>query len=296
VSTDLLIGTRDGVRHLDTGAVELSGHHITALATPWAITDGQSLWRLDADSPPVEVARFDGRPAATCLLPLDSAVLVGTAEGHLVRVEQATATTVEGFDRAEGRSAWHTPWGGPADVRSMASGGEAIYVNVHVGGILTSLDDGLTWTPAGLDIDTDVHQVLAVDHLVLAALGHGGLARSKDGGQSWTITSHGLHSSYCRALAASDDTVLISASTGPRTQQGALYRGSVAGDTLEQCHKGLPEWFSSNIDTRCLVLEGTNAAFGTDDGRVFVSTDTGGSWAQAAAGLPPITGLQFAPA
>jgi hypothetical protein len=296
VSTQLLIGTQDGVRYLDSEAVDLPGHRITALASPWTITDGRRLWRLAPDNPPVEVAQFDGRPPATCLLPLDDAVLVGTAEGHLVRVEQGSAATIEGFDRVEGRNAWHTPWGGPADVRSMSTGDETIYVNVHVGGIISSPDDGLTWTPTGLDIDTDVHEVLAVDHVVLAALGHGGLARSRDRGGSWTITGHGLHSSYCRAVAASDETVLISASTGPRTHQAALYRGSVAGDTFERCHKGLPEWFSSNIDTRCLVLDGTNAAFGTDDGRVFISTDTGGSWTQAAAGLPAITGLQFAPA
>ena len=296
MSTRLLIATQDGLRYLDSEAVDLPGHRITALAAPWTITDGQRLWCLAQDGPPVQVAQFDGRPPATCLLPLDSAVLVGTAEGHLIRVEQGSTTTIEAFDSVEGRSAWHTPWGAPADVRSIAAAGETIYVNVHVGGIVSSPDDGLTWTPAGLDIDTDVHEVLAVDHLVLAALGHGGLARSRDKGRSWTITDHGLHSSYCRAVAASDETMLISASTGPRTQQAALYRGSVAGDTLERCHKGLPEWFSSNIDTRCLVLEGTNAAFGTDDGRVFVSTDTGGSWTQAAAGLPGITGLQFAPA
>jgi photosystem II stability/assembly factor-like uncharacterized protein len=175
----------------------------------------------------------------------------------------------------------------------MASGGEAVYVNVHVGGILHSMDGGLSWMPTSLDIDTDVHQVLTTDHLVLAALGHGGLARSRDEGRSWTVTRDGLHASYCRAVAASDQTVLLSASTGPGTRQGALYRGSVAGDTFERCHKGLPEWFHSNIDTGCLALEGTNAAFGTDDGRVFVSTDTGGSWTQAAAGLPPITALQF---
>jgi photosystem II stability/assembly factor-like uncharacterized protein len=175
----------------------------------------------------------------------------------------------------------------------MAAGAEAVYVNVHVGGILRSPDNGLSWTPTGLDIDTDVHQVLAVDHLVLAALGHGGLARSSDGGRSWTVTSDGLHASYCRAAAVSDQTVLLSASTGPRTRQGALYRGSIAGDTFERCHKGLPEWFPSNIDTGCLALDGTNAAFGTDDGRVFVSTDTGGSWTQAAAELPPITVLEF---
>jgi photosystem II stability/assembly factor-like uncharacterized protein len=287
------MGTQDGIRYLDSDRAELSGHRITALSGAWVITDGRALWRLAPDSPPTEVAKFDGGQPATCVLPLEDAVLVGTAEAHLVQVEQETVSAVESFDCAEGRDAWHTPWGGPPDVRSLAAGDEAVYVNVHVGGILRSLDGGLNWKPTRLDIDTDVHQVVATEHLVLAALGHGGLARSSDGGRSWTLASDGLHASYCRAVAVSDETVLLSASTGPRTRQGALYRGSIAGDTFERCHKGLPEWFSSNIDTGCLALDGTNAAFGTDDGRVFVSTDTGGSWTQAAAGLPPVTVLQF---
>jgi hypothetical protein len=293
VSNRLVIGTQDGIHYLDSDTVELSGHSVTALSGAWVITDGRRLWRLAPNSSPVETVQIHGQPPATCLLPLDDDVLVGTAEGHLVQIQQEAAITVESFDSAKGRDAWHTPWGGPPDVRSMAAGDEAIYVNVHVGGILTSFDRGRSWTPTGLDIDTDVHQVLAVDHLVLAALGHGGLGRSSDQGGSWKIASQGLHASYCRAVAASDETVLLSASTGPRTRQAALYRGSVTGEAFERCHQGLPEWFSANIDTGCLALEGANAAFGIDDGRVFVSADGGASWTQAAAGLPPVTAIQF---
>jgi hypothetical protein len=258
------------------------------------MTEGRHLWRIEDNGSPVEVTEFKATPPATCLLAVDGAVLVGTAEGHLLRIEDGVGDTVEGFDTVEGRHAWHTPWGGPADVRSMTRSDEAIYVNVHVGGILASLDRGVTWSATGLDIDTDVHQVVAVDHLVLAALGHSGLARSSDRGRSWTAVTHGLHASYCRAVAASGDTVLLSASTGPRTNQAALYRTSIGGHTFERCEKGLPEWFNSNIDTACLVMEGSAAAFGTSEGSVFVSDDSGGSWTEAIAGLPPVTSVQMA--
>jgi hypothetical protein len=295
VNMRLVIGTAQGIHYLDSELVNLTKQRITALAGPWAITDGRRLWHLAPDGPPVEIARFDAGPPATCLLPLDDAILVGTAEGHLIRFEDQTAASVEAFDTAEGRNAWHTPWGGPPDVRSMTAGVDALYVNVHVGGILASLDNGHTWAPTGLDIDTDVHQVLAIDHVVLAALGHGGLACSKDAGQSWTVTTRGLHSSYCRAVAAADESVLLSASTGPRTRQAALYRGCVGGDDFERCQSGLPQWFTTNIDSGCLVMEKMNAAFGTDDGSVFVSTDAGASWTQAVGKLPPVTVLQYAP-
>ena len=294
----LLIGTQDGIHHLGSDGVDLAGHRITALAGNWAITEGRQLWRLEEGAAPVEVASLEGGPAATCLLPVDGGVLVGTAEGHLVRVEEGVADTVGAFDRVDGRQAWHTPWGGPADVRSMAMarGGDVVYVNVHVGGILASLDRGRTWSPTDLDIDTDVHQVLAVDDRVLAALGHSGLASSGDGGRSWSIATDGLHASYCRAVAASDEKVLLSASTGPRTRHAALYRGRLGRDTFERCEKGLPEWFDDNIDTGCLVLEGMTAAFGTSDGRVFVSDDAGDSWTESATGIPTVTALQLSAA
>jgi hypothetical protein len=288
----LLIGTEAGLHQLESDVVDLAGHRITALAENWAISDGRRLWRLE-EGGPVEVAQLDTGPAATCLLPIGDAVLVGVAEGHLVRVERGAAQVVGAFETVDGRSAWHTPWRGPADVRSLATGDDIVYVNVHVGGILASLDGGATWSPTALDIDTDVHQVLAVDHRVFAALGHSGLASSQDGGRSWMVTTEGLHATYCRAVAAAGGRLLLSASTGPRTRQAALYRGSIEGDTFERCEKGLPEWFSDNIDTGCLALDGTTAAFGTADGRVFVSEDAGDSWNEAAAGMPPITALQL---
>lgn len=292
----ILIGTEDGIHHLESDVVDLAGHRITALAGDWAITDGRQLWRLHESGPPVEVARLDGAPQATCLLPVNGAVLVGTAEGHLVRVEQGVAGTVGGFDTVDGRNAWHTPWGGPADVRSMAMGDEVVYVNVHVGGILTSPDHGISWSPTELDIDTDVHQVLAAEQRVLAALGHSGLASSRDRGRSWTLATGGLHASYCRAVAASGDRVLLSASTGPRTRHAGLYRGRIDEDTFERCEKGLPEWFDDNIDTGCLALDDLTAAFGTADGRVFVSDDAGDSWSEAANGIPPVRAVQLLPA
>jgi hypothetical protein len=292
MTSRLLIGTEAGIYGLESDVVLLAGHRITALAGDWAISDGRGLWHLEEDGP-VEVAQLDAGPPATCLLPIGDAVLVGLAEGHLVRVEQGGAHAVAAFETVDGRRSWHTPWGGPADVRSMATDDDTVYVNVHVGGILASVDRGVTWSPTALDIDTDVHQVLAVDHRVFAALGHSGLARSQDGGRSWRVATDGLHANYCRAVAVADGRLLLSASTGPRPRRAALYRSSIEGDTFERCEKGLPEWFNDNIDTGCLALEVTTAAFGTADGRVFVSDDAGDSWTEAAAGMPPITALQL---
>jgi hypothetical protein len=55
------------------------------------------------------------------------------------------------------------------------------------------------------------------------------------------------------------------------------------------------EWFAQNIDSLCLDAfpDGSLAAFGTEDGRIFASSDRGKSWSEVARGLPEITRVQL---
>ncbi len=290
----LRIGTVDGIHVIDGGGapVELAGRSITDRYGAWALTDGEVLWRVGADGAWVEVARLDGPGPATSLLPLGDDLLVGTEGAHLLRVGAEGHAVVAGFEDLPARRDWYTPWGAPADVRSLArdDGTGAVYVNVHVGGIARSDDGGVTWTATSLDIHTDVHQVLAVDGRVLAAAGDGGLFESADRGATWRQVTDGLHGTYARAVAVAGDTVILSASTGPRTNRSAVYRRPLDGDgPFERATDGLPEWFESNIDTRTLAADGDHVVFGTADGRVFTSEDAGRTWVQAAAGLPRVT-------
>jgi len=183
---------------------------------------------------------------------------------------------VRSFEETEGREAWYTPWGAPADVRSISAGADgAAYVNVHVGGVLRSGDR--TWRPT-LDIEHDVHQVLVPPGhpgllLVAAADGFG---RSGDGGDTWQWDNDGLHAHYCRAVAVAGGTVLISASSGHHGRRATVYRRPLDGSApFERCRIGLPEWFSDNVDTGCLVARGRTVVIGTEDGSVFLSEDGG---------------------
>jgi photosystem II stability/assembly factor-like uncharacterized protein len=127
--------------------------------------------------------------------------------------------------------------------------------------------------------------------LVLAATARG-LAVSADGGESWTFRQEGLHAPYCRAVAVGEDTVLVSASAGPRGERAAVYRQPLGGGTpLERCREGLPEWFAGNIDTFCLAAAGRTAALATAEGDVFASEDGGRSWDVLAKGVGRIRGL-----
>jgi len=291
----ILAATATGLKEFDAGGragpVHLEGRPVTAVAPDradlCAVVDGSDLWRTSGE----EWTRA-GAPASgegiTCVAATDRAVFVGSTGARLFRVTGDDLAPVTSFDDAEGRSEWHTPWGGPPDTRSMSEWDESFYVNVHVGGILRTEDGGATWTPT-IDIHADVHQVATAEGMLLAACA-GGLAASSDRGKTWDGRADGLETTYARAVAVCGDTVLLSASRGPRGGKAAVYRAPLAGGAFERCVTGLPEWFDDNVDTYCLdaLPDGSLAAFGTSDGHMFASDDAGATWSPVADGLGPV--------
>jgi hypothetical protein len=294
----IVVATEEGLHLVDEGGAtrvdDLAGQSVLGLAmegrTCWALVAGRELWR-SVDGLRWSRAATTGRRKATCLSATPAGLLVGTARAHLLRVSEERLSPVPSFEKAEGREAWYTPWGAPADVRSISAGLDGrIYVNVHVGGVLRSADNLTFWQPT-LDIEDDVHQVLApADHrglvLVAAAAGFG---VSHDGGDTWQWDNDGLHAHYCRAVAVADETVYLSASTGHHGRRAAVYRRTLAGgQPFERCQAGLPEWFGDNVDTGCLAAAGPTVVIGTEDGCVFVSRDRGARWDTLAKGLARI--------
>ena len=291
----ILVGTRDGLHTFDErghpGPVELD-RDVTAVVRDgpqlWAIVDRAEIWHAP-EGAWRHVATLEGAEA-TCLAMTD-AIDVGSSGARLFRLDDGSLEPVEAFDAAEGRETWYTPWGGPPATRSISEWGDDVYVNVHVGGILHTSDRGAHWNPT-IDIDADVHQVATAEGLVLAA-GARGLSRSTDGGTTWSLYAEGLNRPYARCVVVCGDQVLVSASDGPRGGHAAIYRAGPAGGTFERCRTGLPEWFDDNIDTYCLdaVNDGSYAAFGTTDGRVYGSDDVGATWLELASGLSPVQHL-----
>jgi len=299
--TTILVAGDGGVRSFDEGGAEgpthLEGRSVGFVTQDrkdlWAIVDRSELWRAVGGTGWEHVADIEGH-TARCLAFTDS-MMVGTSDARLFRVTDEGAHALEGFDRAEGRDGWYTPWGGPPDTRSLSEWGDSVYVNVHVGGILRTADRGETWTPT-IDVDADVHQVHTTYGLVLAACA-GGLASSGDQGATWTTRTDGLDAVYSRAVTVCGDALLLSASTGPGGGRSAVYRGAPDGGAFERCRKGLPESFDDNIDTYCLDAhpDGSFVAFGTEDGRVFASNDGGSTWSELANGLPTVTRVLVLP-
>ena len=291
----ILVATRDGLRSFDgggqAGEVSHAGRSVTALGMArdgvWAIVEGSEIWHA-AGEDWSHVTDLEGL-RATCIVGMAGKVWVGSSEARLFWLEGDRLRPIESFDRVEGRDGWYTPWGGPPDTRSFANWDDDIYVNVHVGGIPRTDDDGATWHPT-IDVDADVHHVTTLDDLVLAACA-GGLAVGRDRGATWEFRTDGLEARYSRAVAVCGDGLLVTASPGPRGGRAAVYRTPVAGGPIERCRDGLPEWFDDNVDSYCLDAlpeDGSFAAFGTSDGRVFASTDQGATWQELASGLPRV--------
>ena len=304
MKTSILVGTVGGLWSLEGRApgspAAHDGRTVTALAREgertWAIVDGKTLWVAAGGW--TTAASVEG-PAATCLATTAGGLMIGTEEAHLQRFDGHQLVPVESFETVESRDSWYTPWGDPADVRSIAASPAPdgpLYVNVHVGGVVRSRDGGRSWTPT-LDIEVDVHQVIVHPEqpdLVLVAA-YDGFGISRDGGVSWEFVTAGMHAHYCRAVALAEDVVVISASTGPGGKRPALYRRPLEGrGDFERCRKGLPTWFEDNIDTACLAAAGPVVVAGTEDGHVFESVDAGESWELIAEGLPAVRSILVA--
>jgi hypothetical protein len=317
----VLAGTKAGIIRFSvpaTGPVsaaaapaELAGREVWALAPEswsrlWAVAGGDEIWHTDPAGDWQRVASLEDDEVLTGLTALcladtranpQGGILVGTSEAHLARVgTDGQLELVGSFEVAPGRDSWHTPWGGPPDTRSItedaaedaAGDAAAVYVNVHVGGVLRSRDEGATWEPT-IDIDADIHRVVTGRGQVYAA-GAGGLWVSEDQGGSWQLSTEGLHATYCRSVAVCGDTLLVSASDGPHGGRAALYRSGFEGHPFERCRDGLPEWFEGNLDSLCLdaLPNGSLAAFATEDGDLYASADQGSSWARLAEDLAPV--------
>jgi len=302
--SQLLIGTSQGLFGLAGGEprpdASFGTREVSALdvsdGEAWAVAERHAIARRDPEGTWVEVARSELE--LVCVAATLNGVFVGTEEAHLLRLgDDGGLDPVEAFEAIEGRDDWYTPWGGPPAVRSIAQDlSGRLHANVHVGGIPRSVDAGASWEPT-IEIDADIHQVVAhpSEPDVVLAAGAVGLAASVDGGASWRIEREGLHATYARAVAVAGDHVLLTVSDGPRGGRAAIYRTVLEpGSAFERCTVGLPEWFDRNIDSGWLDARGREVAFGTGDGEAYVSDDAGERWTRAATGLTSIRAVRFA--
>ena len=170
---------------------------------------------------------------------------------------------VEDLLRAAAVSVSYMPARGPRP----GPDGSVLFANVHVGGIPRSIDGGVTWEPT-IDVDTDVHEVLAHPTRpgVVMAAAAAGLCSSRDSGATWEVECAGLHSAYCSAIAFVGDDVLVAASEGHFAAEGGIYRRAVDDPApLTTLGGGMPEWLNGIAETNCIATSGSTVVRSSRD-------------------------------
>jgi hypothetical protein len=127
---------------------------------------------------------------------------------------------------------------------------ERLFVGIELGGVMRSLDTGLTWEDRKPGSQHDVHTLrthsLAPGRVYEAA--GGGYAQSTDGGDTWGGDDAGLNHRYVWGLAvdpADPKTIVVSAASGPRqahtpsVARSTVYR-KTDGQAWEEVRAGLP--------------------------------------------------------
>lgn len=240
--------------------------------------------------------------------PLDDEFYFGTEPPKIYRyncINQHWALVTD-LNTLETAESWYTPWGGPPAVRSIgAAYREALFLNIHVGGILRTLDHGATWQPINQGLHLDVHEVATCrkrENAVYAATA-GGFYLSEDGGESWQVRNDGLANRYSRGIAVHPDhpdTILISASpTSPggwrsRGKRFSLFRTTDDGKQWSKVTHGLPEETDSEIDTHGIAFSreiSGQVLCSFRSGELYASGDAGESWSTVSNNLPSIHSL-----
>jgi len=266
-----------------------------------AILSGHSLGRRSSDGEWTMIA--ESEIELSCCIPIGSAVVVGTEDARILRVDPNGAQRwMTGFEAVPGRDCWYAGaaivdgklMGPPLGVRSLAvtCDGAALLANVHVGGIPRSTDSGVTWRPT-VDIDNDVHQVCAHPtrpEIAIAAAAVG-LCISRDDGKTWTVEQNGLHAHYCSAVAFGRNSIFVAMSTDHFATHGSIYRRPIDSNGPLQPLDGMPKWLDGIADTNCIATHEAIVAVIDRSGRLYLSHDDGDTWADPVDRLPVPSGL-----
>jgi photosystem II stability/assembly factor-like uncharacterized protein len=195
---------------------------------------------------------------------------------------------------------------------------ERMYIGISAAGVFRTEDGGETWSPANQGTAADflpdpypplgqcVHKLLMHPQRPerLWQQNHCGVYRSDDRGEIWErLDGNGLPSGFGFPLALDPrdpDAAFVVPEVGAEnrvTPDGRLgvYRTRDGGATWELKGNGLPDQAWAAVMREGFAydrLDPFGVYLGTQSGSVFVSTDAGESWSEAASQLPPVLSVE----
>ena len=274
-----------GTDHQDLGygaMVSLSNGQ----AALFALSDGTLL--LLSEDDPKQIPTGIEDPIASLLLVRENplTLLIGTDEGaYVYRLvgEEGPAERIVAFDELECRQEWYTPWGGPPAVRTLAKTQDGFcYADIHVGSIMRSPDEGISWEPVTPELHKDVHQVAtcpADDNRVYANT-QNGVYVSADRGNSWVNRIEGLPRRYGTGVAvhpADPDLLIATVQNGPRGGGAWLCCSENGGATWTQLNDQLTEP-TDRISTGCIAFTSDGTAWAVIGKTLYIGKDRATDW------------------
>jgi photosystem II stability/assembly factor-like uncharacterized protein len=229
-------------------------------------------------------------------------------------------TLVEGLWQHPHRTEWEPGYGGAAvhTVLADPTDGQHITVAMSTGGVYQTTDGGGSWRPTNAGVQATflperfpefgqcVHKVAMnpARPELLFLQNHGGVYRSRDGGQNWSSIADGLPADFGFSIVVDPDrpeTVYLFPLQAddhrfPPDYRCRAYRSDDAGESWRPVADGLPDEPFYSIVLRDAMCAGQRAAgatgpagvyFGTRSGELYGSQD-GESWELIAEHLPDV--------
>lgn len=274
---DAFIGTGSGVRRLTSSGLDslgLEDQRVSAIHA-WGEPDGSTvilagtygngMFRSEDAGHTWQPAN-DGltAPAMRTITPdptQTGALLCGTEPGRVFRSTDGGRSwrELEGIHKLPGYEEWFLPYspraGAVRNLYSPTGSGRRLLASVEVGGLLESPDAGETWSYVDVGPDHDIHHITGHPedpNLLYASLGYaalksqprtdgspklGGVARSRDGGATWTK----LLTDYTRAtIIPPTHPHFVLAGPAPHVgRMGRIEVSSDGGDTWQPASDGI---------------------------------------------------------
>jgi photosystem II stability/assembly factor-like uncharacterized protein len=302
---DAIVGTTSGVLALRDGVLEplgLASHDVTALHASAGVllagTYGDGLFRsVDGGS---NWERVDaGLTAPTFRFVTHE--LAGTEPARVFRSPDAGRSwqELDGITRIPGHQQWFLPYSPRAGAaRNAYVMGDRLLVAAEVAGLLRSDDGGRTWVCEPVAGDEDVHHVAGHPDdpdLIYVALGsatlrvreghHGGIARSRDGGRTWTK----IETDYTRATIVPPGRAdLVLAGPARRVgRDGRIVVSSDGGETWDPAGDGIDVPMPDMVELFVAAPDGSVWAI-CSGGRLLRAAPGDWRWESA---LPPETAV-----